>query len=200
MAHRSLLMLLVFLLPTHVVARQPVPDGYQRVAYSHQVPPESLYAVALQESSRKLPHGFRPWPWSLNVAGRSYQYETRLEAWQALQRFLKTTPHKNIDIGLGQVNWGWNGSRFANSWDAFEPYTNLNVAARILRECYERQPGSWLQAAGCYHHPSGGPAAAKYIASVKHKLTMIEPGSGSISPPIASPASLFVWIEPRSSR
>ncbi|WP_121574799.1 transglycosylase SLT domain-containing protein [Brenneria alni] len=196
-------MLIIFsIFPVSVSAlRQPVPAGYQRVAYSHRVPPESLYALALQESSRKLPHGIQPWPWSLNVQGRTYQYDSRLEAWQALQRFLKKAPHKNIDVGLGQVNWGWNGRRFSNSWDAFEPYTNLNVAAQILRECYERKPGSWLRAAGCYHHPAGGAAAARYISGIKRKLAMIEP-SKNISPsnvPV-SPATQLVWIEPRSTK
>ena len=35
-------------------------------------------------------------------------------------------------------------------------YTNLHVAARILRRCYEGVTGSWIRAAGCYHHPAGG--------------------------------------------
>ncbi|WP_323667392.1 lytic transglycosylase domain-containing protein [Pectobacterium versatile] len=199
MACRCLLMLVIFSIVSASAnaSRQPVPDGYQRVAHLHQVPPELFYAQSLQESSRKLPHGVRPWPWSLNVQGRSYQYDSRLEAWQALQRFLKTVPHKNIDVGLGQVNWGWNGRRFANSWEAFEPYTNLNVSAQILRECYERKPGSWLRAVGCYHRPAGGAPAARYISAVQRKLAMIEPLTASHLPEIA-PTTQLVWIEPRS--
>lgn len=200
MARRCVLILIIFSLFSAGVdaSRQRVPEGYQRVAYLHKVPPELFYAQSLQESSRKLPHGVRPWPWSINVAGRTYQYESRLEAWQALQRFLKTVPHKNIDVGFGQVNWGWNGHRFSNSWEAFDPYINLNVSAQILRECYEKSPGSWLRAVGCYHHPAGGAPAARYITAIQRKLAMIEPLTTTSPASVIAPAAQLVWIEPRS--
>ncbi|EDV6710606.1 lytic transglycosylase domain-containing protein, partial [Salmonella enterica subsp. enterica serovar Havana] len=124
-------------------ADQTVPEGYVRVAMAHGVPPEALYSVSLSESSRKLPRGIRPWPWTINVAGKGYRYETRLQAWQALQVFMKRHPLKRIDVGIAQVNLGWNGHHFASTWDAFDPYTNLNAAATILRECWARKPGSW---------------------------------------------------------
>lgn len=47
-----------------------------------------------------------------------------------------------------QVNLGLNGHRFSSTWDAFDPYINLNAAARILCEGWERSPGSWLKATG----------------------------------------------------
>ncbi|WP_163769904.1 transglycosylase SLT domain-containing protein, partial [Proteus mirabilis] len=85
-----------------------------------------------------------------------YRYPTRQAAWQALQAFLQTTSPKRIDVGIAQVNLGWNGHHFRSTWEAFDPYTNLHVAARILKHCYDASPGSWLRAAGCYHHPAGG--------------------------------------------
>ena len=160
-------------------ADQTVPEGYVRVAMAHGVPPEALYSVSLSESSRKLPRGVRPWPWTINVAGKGYRYETRLQAWQALQVFMKRHPLKRIDVGIAQVNLGWNGHHFASTWDAFDPYTNLNAAATILRECWARKPGSWLDAAGCYHHPAGGQPAARYRA-----IAALTPDPG------------FVWTEP----
>ncbi|ERH64286.1 hypothetical protein N172_03630 [Pantoea dispersa EGD-AAK13] len=53
---------------------------------------------------------------------------------------MKIHPLKRIDVGIAQVNLGWNGHRFSLTWDAFNPYINLNAAARILRECWERSP------------------------------------------------------------
>ncbi len=74
------------------------------MAMAHGVPPEALYSVSLSESSRKLPRGVRPWPWTINVAGKGYRYETRLQAWQALQVFMKRHALKRIDVGIAQVN------------------------------------------------------------------------------------------------
>lgn len=197
---------------------QTVPDGYTKVARQYGVPPEALYSVALQESSRTLPRGVRPWPWTLNVAGKGYRYKTRLEAWQALQVFMKTHSLKRIDVGIAQVNLGWNGDHFTSTWEALDPYTNLNAAAVILRECWDRKPGSWLDAAGCYHHPAGGQAAARYRSFIRTKLATLQSPPSQPAPvdnsPAPAPVQLadnapvpaatsntgFVWIEPRSPR
>lgn len=208
MAYRSVLTAALLLSAASSVAStslQNVPPGYQKVALQHGVPAESLYSLALAESSRQLPHGTRPWPWTINVAGKGYRYDSRQAAWQALQQFMKIHPLKRIDVGIAQVNLGWNGHRFNSTWDAFDPYTNLNAAARILRECWERSPGSWLKAAGCYHHPAGGKPAARYRRIVSEKLASLSP----IQPrPIATqvpgnlvsnqtPSTEIIWTEPR---
>ncbi len=70
--------------------------------------------------------------------------------------FLKRYSTRRIDVGIAQVNLGWNGHRFPSTWAAFDPYTSLETAAVILQECRQRHPDSWLKAAGCYHHPAGG--------------------------------------------
>ncbi|POW52727.1 lytic transglycosylase domain-containing protein (plasmid) [Pantoea piersonii] len=197
--------LLLLSFSTFAGGKQTVPEGYVRVAQAHSVPPESLYSVSLQESSRRLPQGERPWPWTLNVAGKGYRYKTRLEAWQALQVFMKTNSLKRIDVGIAQVNLGWNGQRFTSTWEALDPYVNLNAAAAILRECWDRKPGSWLDAAGCYHHPAGGAPAARYRAFVKSKLAMLQssphlPAATAVEQTASAsvPDNGLVWIDPRS--
>ena len=200
-------------------AMQPVPSGYREVAMRHGVPPESLYSLALAETSLApksisavtrgagvIPSAERPWPWTLNVAGRGYRYATRLQAWNALQGFLKTHPRKRIDVGIAQVNLGWNGHHFISTWEAFDPYINLSAAAAILRECYDSHPGSWLAAAGCYHHPAGGAPAARYKSIVKNKLVRIsgvtaptavrEAGTALARGPAQTAA--LTWVEPRN--
>jgi hypothetical protein len=198
---------------------QTVPDGYTKVARQHGVPPEALYSVALQESSRTLAQGVRPRP-TLNVAGKGYRYKTRLEAWQSLQVFMKTHSLKRIDVGIAQVNPGWNGDHFTSTREALDPYTNLNAAAVILRACWDRKPGSWLDAAGCYHHPAGGRAAARYRSFIRTKLATLQSPPLQPAPapvdngPAPAPVQLadnapvpaatsntgFVWIEPGSPR
>lgn len=193
---------------------QPIPPGYHLVASESGVPAEALYSVSLAETSRKLPHGERPWPWTLNVAGKGYRYNTRQEAYDALLSFMRRYPLKRIDVGIAQVNLGWNGRYFSSYWEALEPYTNLRVAARILKSCYDSNPGSWIQAAGCYHHPAGGRPARNYKAIVKRKLATLD-----LSTPVSYTDSEFQvaripvpqrhllphsgelqWVEPRESR
>ncbi|MBC8947027.1 transglycosylase SLT domain-containing protein [Xenorhabdus indica] len=175
-----------------MASRQEVPRGYHQVALAEGVPPEILYSLALAESSYKLPQGVRPWPWTINVAGKAYRYETRLAAWQALQVFSKTYPMKRIDVGIAQVNLGWNGHYFSSTWESFDPYTNLHVAARILRSCYELNPGSWVAAAGCYYHPKGGAPADRYKSVVKKKLSSL-----FLAPEIPEEMTKVMWIEPK---
>lgn len=161
--------------------RQQIPPGYHQVAMQERVPAEALYSLAMTESSRKLPHGVRPWPWTINVAGKGYRYATRQEAYQALLAFMRHYPLKRIDVGISQVNLGWNGHRFRSTWEAFDPYINLHAAARILRACYDKKPGSWIAAAGCYHHPAGGQPARTYQAIVKRHLNRLEPAAGQLA-------------------
>lgn len=195
-------------------ASREVPQGYRNVAQKEGVPAEALYSLALTESSYTLPASHsqagevHPWPWTLNVAGKGYRYPTREAAWQALQAFLKTTSPKRIDVGIAQVNIGWNGHRFSSTWEAFDPYTNLHVAARILRDCYDANPGSWVTAAGCYHHPAGGQPAKRYKGIVRRQLETLTltaspiastrsstlPHGVTVSPPA------FVWVEPEVNK
>lgn len=196
--------LLLIALPA--VSRE-VPPGYHEVAQKEGVPAEALYSLALTESSWKLPKTYpqageiHPWPWTLNVTGRSYRYASRREAWLALQGFLKTTSPKRIDVGIAQVNLGWNGHHFHSSWEAFEPYTNLQVAARILRACYDANPGSWVTATGCYHHPAGGQPANRYQRVVLHQLATLTPetlpATSVLSRDKAVNPPTFVWVNPR---
>lgn len=182
---------------------QVVPPAYRQIAYEENVPAESLYSLALTESSKRLPAGVRPWPWTLNVAGKGYRYATREQAWQALLQFVRRVPLKHIDVGIAQVNLGWNGQLFPSFYAAFEPYTNLHVAARILRSCYEANSGSWIQAAGCYHHPAGGQAAAIYIAIVRRNLATLSSESGTLtrqtqrSGAVMLASNQLTWIEPK---
>ncbi|HEO9009348.1 TPA: lytic transglycosylase domain-containing protein [Citrobacter koseri] len=179
-------------------SNQAIPQAYREIAAAERVPAESLYSLAMAETTRKTAWGTRPWPWTINVAGKGYHYETREEAFEALLGFMQRYPLKRIDVGVAQVNLGWNGHFFPSFRDAFDPYLNLRAAARILRSCYDAKPGSWIRAAGCYHHPAGGQPAAKYMAIVRRKLSQITP---EIKVPDGEPVVLashsLTWVEPQ---
>ncbi|CNF41806.1 transglycosylase [Yersinia similis] len=151
MANRSILtaiFLMLFILGNGLPASakthptlQTIPSIYREIAAEARVPAAFLYSLALVESSRRFKGGERPWPWTINVAGKGYRYETREEAWHALLRFVRQAPLKRIDVGIAQVNLGWNGHLFPSFYDVFDPNTNLRVAAQILRACYENRAG-----------------------------------------------------------
>ncbi|MGR7526936.1 transglycosylase SLT domain-containing protein [Klebsiella aerogenes] len=146
-----------------------VPAGYRQVAQQAAVPASVLYAVALTESGVRVKQSLKPWPWTLNVAGRSLRYATRADACHALRQFLHTVNPRRIDVGLGQLNLGWNGHYFRTPCDALDPYPNLHIAARLLRQRFERWQ-SWYEAVGRYHHPAGGRPARQYSRKVRHHL------------------------------
>ena len=122
-----------------------------------------LRAVALVESGR---HGV-PWPWTLNIDGRPYYYETHAHA----VRDLKRAPQARTDVGLMQVNLGWHGQRFARPAEALDPRRNLAAAAAFLAELHAAH-GTWTAAVGRYH--GGGPARrGRYICRVYDALRAV---------------------------
>lgn len=160
------------LLASTVQAAELPPPAYQLAGHAAQVPSAVLYAIALQESGVPLRGRLRPWPWSLNVAGESYRFTNRRAACSALLLAVHEVGAKRVDVGLGQVNLGWNGHRFDSPCAALDPRRNLQVTAQILREQRERS-SDWVTAAGRYHRPAGGAPAARYQASFRRHLARV---------------------------
>lgn len=185
-------------IPAYAVSGQDIPEAYHWAADMHGVPPDILYAVALNESKIQLDHAVRPWPWTLNIAGKGYHFASRDEACDALFKGLFET--QVIDVGIAQLNVRWQpqlfgaGRRFVDPCDALDPYANLEEAAVLLRQHYE-DSGDWLLAAGRYHRPAGGEPAARYRRGIATHLAQLELGadiqqqlvaSGTASVPFAS--------------
>ncbi|MEA3241814.1 MAG: lytic transglycosylase domain-containing protein, partial [Pseudomonadota bacterium] len=86
-------------------SEEPVPVGYRTIAAERGIPYTVLYAVALTESGKQVrpTDDYRPWPWTLNIGGRGYFFDSRLAAWQALTVSLQAG-QRSVDIGLMQVN------------------------------------------------------------------------------------------------
>src|SRR5690606_21010983 len=130
------------------------------------------FAVALQESGVSLRGRHIPWPWTLNVAGSALRFQTREAACARLRRALAEVTPTRVDVGLGQINVGYQRQRFDDPCELLDPYRNLAIAATILREQHAAGE-DWLIAAGRYHRPAGGEAAARYRRSVNVHLLRI---------------------------
>ena len=156
---------------------QSIPSGYQQIAKNYQIPVKVYYAMLTQESGLMTNQGFKPWPWTLNIAGKSKRYKTRKLAYQALKQAV-ASGIKLVDIGPGQVNWHWHKNKLGSLWQSLEPYHNLKVSAWILRKEYERSgKKNWWIAIGRYHSPGQTPqqlARAKdYERRVKRRYRQI---------------------------
>lgn len=101
------------------------------------VHPDVLASVVWVES--------QGWPWALNVGGVGYYPRTRQEAERLLARV-----SQDVDIGYGQISYRHWGQVFGlRKADLLDPWTNLVVAALILRYTMELEPG-W-GGVGRYH-------------------------------------------------
>ncbi|REC93353.1 transglycosylase SLT domain-containing protein [Kushneria indalinina] len=164
-----------------------IPSAYVSIAKDHGVPPKVLYAVASQESKQAINNGHRPWPWTLNVAGKSMYFGDRESACLALTDALNKT--QIVDVGITQLNVRWQpqlfgaGRRFSDPCSALDPYANLEEAAVLIRGHYDAA-GDWLIAVGRYHRPAGGKPAERYRASVSRELAKLgaTPSMGTASP------------------
>lgn len=161
-----LAMLLGLLCAAHSAGAQGVESSaWTRAAAKYGLQEVDLYAIALKESRRYRSDGLvRPWPWTLHSpeTGALYfeTYEAALEKLTALLAEGKT----NIDIGVMQINWGWNGHRAADAKRLLLPAENIEIAAQILRENLD-QYGDMGLAIARYHSPRAERGRA-YAASV----------------------------------
>jgi len=156
------IMFAVLMFPAMSGADKSVPAGYRLIAAEHGIPQSVLFAVALTESGKPTGQAgaLRPWPWTLNVAGRGYFFDSRQAAWQALTAYLRAGK-RSIDIGLMQVNWRYHQDRLGTPWQALDPYHNLRVGAGILQVCYATRQ-DWWASVGCYHAPTDTQRADRY--------------------------------------
>lgn len=117
----------------------------------------AMASIAMNESQ----YGGYPWPWTLNIEGKSYYFKSKEQAYEALKTAINTG-HVSVDIGICQVNWKYHARRFQSLWDALDPAKNIAVSNAILTELYERHR-NWAKAIACYHNCSDPIRGANYV-------------------------------------
>lgn len=96
-------------------------------------------------------HGtYVAWPWTVNVNGKGYYYESRDEAIKAIKEF-QARGFQSIDVGCMQINLKYHGDAFATVEDALNPVQNVEYSAKFLRSLYARNGNDWEKAAKRYH-------------------------------------------------
>ncbi len=124
---------------------------FARQERRHGIPVHLLAAISSTESGRwsdKL-NMVVPWPWTINVEGQGYYFDSKSEAIAAV-RDHQAQGKTSIDIGCMQVNLRHHPKAFRSLSDAFDPASNVAYAAKFLRSNYD-DSRSWIKATAAYH-------------------------------------------------
>ena len=137
----------------------------REVELRRNLPKNILTSIALVEAGRKHIDGsVKPWPWSLNHAGKSLFFEKKADALVYLKNNI-SEEFKNIDVGCMQINVKWHKQHFDSFASMIDPYKNIEYAATFLTEL-KRIKGSWKDAIKHYHS-STPKLHQKYYAKVE---------------------------------
>ncbi|MBL4806040.1 MAG: lytic transglycosylase domain-containing protein [Rhodobacteraceae bacterium] len=113
------------------------------------MPADVLYTITLTETGRSRDGRLRPWPWTVNMEGRGFWFDTREEAMTYVQaRFDEGA--RSFDVGCFQINYKWHHQHFDSIEEMFDPMANARYAARFLSELYD-ESADWTKSAGMYH-------------------------------------------------
>lgn len=133
----------------------------------HDIPADTLHSISLIESGK--PHSKYKikvvWPWTVNVEGKGYYFDTKREA----VKFVKTnlmSGKNSIDVGCMQINLKYHPEAFRTVEQAFDPKYNIAYSAKILRDKYDNT-GNWLSAIAGYH-------SASFVRGYKYKKNVIK--------------------------
>lgn len=141
-------------------------------ARAHAIPLSILYSVGLTETGARG----RLNPYDMNVDGRALHFESLDAALQAY-RLERSKGAKLIDVGCMQINVKWHADRFRSVEHMFDPRSNVEYAARFLKQLRERH-GAWTLAVARYNAgPDNNSAQRKYVCAVIRHL--VKAGMGA---------------------
>jgi len=157
-------------------------DAARAAAARHGIPAGMMHAITLVETRRKVGGLVGPWPWTLNIAGQGYWYDTRAEALAHAEREI-AGGRRSVDLGCFQLNTRWHGENFNALDEMLEPALAADYAAQFLGQLFA-ETGDWMRAAGLYH--SRTPVRARrYRGLVGRTLASLAPATPAA--PAAAP-------------
>jgi hypothetical protein len=161
------------------------------------LPSTLLPAIARVESGRLDPATgkVRPWPWTINVDGTGYFYDTKDDVIAAVKA-LQAKGKRSIDVGCMQVNLLHHPKAFAGLDEAFDPAANARYAVRFLVSLYA-QTRNWPLATA-YYHSSTPDLGEEYQRLVFGRVLTPMGGTRGLVGLWPTSAQRFAAIPPRS--
>ena len=114
-------------------------------------------------------------PWTLNIAGRSFFFDTKEEALAAAER--AKAAGKSFDTGIMQVNNWWLKRYDIPLETALDPTANILLGSWILKQALNQHPDDKWAGVGKYHSPNAS-RGERYAAQVRQALERGPVGSG----------------------
>ena len=107
---------------------------YHKVGVKQGIDPSLLYAVSLTESAASNSKSdVAPSIYAIRTPDGAIYPKSLTEAKLALKRSLKRYSHRELDVGLMQIN-GQHWQRLDNKYALFNPYFNVSFSAGILKK------------------------------------------------------------------
>ena len=130
----------------------------------YSLPNKLLTSISLVESGIIEGKSINPWPWALNINGKSKYFDNKKDTLIFLKESLPK--NRNIDIGCMQINYKFHGHNFKNLDHILNPEENVKYAAEFLKKLFKRHK-SWNEAISRYH--SSEPTRKKrYLIKVRN--------------------------------
>ena len=162
------------------------------------MPPDVLLALTLVETGRNRGGSFDPWPWTVNMEGKGYWFDTRAEAVDFVSQSY-TDGARSFDVGCFQINHRWHGEAFTSFNQMFDPSDNATYAVKFISSLYNER-GSWSWAAGAYHSRTTA-LSTKYRARFDRIFANLKDTSVGVELPIVvassdriQPSRLSTWL------
>ncbi|UXN59192.1 transglycosylase SLT domain-containing protein (plasmid) [Phyllobacterium zundukense] len=146
-----------------------------RASMKYDIPIGILYAVGLTETG----HKDSLQPYAMNIESKAVFMPS---AAAAVAKFneARSQGAKLIDLGCMQINHYFHANKFASVEAMLNPATNVDYAARFLKELRARE-GGWTMAVARYHAgPNNDPAQKQYVCRVMEN--MVATGFGNWTP------------------
>ncbi|MCF8462496.1 MAG: transglycosylase SLT domain-containing protein [Rickettsiaceae bacterium] len=138
----------------------------------YRLPKDLLYSMALRESGKThQKHNIMIiCPWTVNIEGKSYYFNDKNTAVEFVIKAIQNGK-KSIDVGCLQVNLKYHPNAFKNLEKAFDPSTNIDYAAQILKAKYDKFQ-NWDKAVAHYHSatPELGNRYHKHIMKISANI------------------------------
>lgn len=140
-----------------------------RAQQRYNIPGNILLGIGLQEAGVSRGGHLTVWPWAVNAAGEGRLFDNRAAAMEWV-RERQARGVESIDVGCMQINLRWHPNAFNSLEEGFDPFINVDYAARFLLGLYA-ETGDWMHAAGAYHSRTPDRAEV-YLASLRRNVAV----------------------------
>ena len=166
-----------------------------------RIPAKLMPAISRVESGRMDPatHRVRAWPWTINVEGTGYFFESKAEAIAAVHALQAKGP-RSIDVGCMQVNLIYHPHAFADLDTAFDPFANARYAAQFLSGLYH-QTKDWNLATAAYHSQDAEKGEDYQRRVFGKVMTPMQPAVtiATLAKPLPPTAAFGAWSNPNAA-